>query len=133
MMQNISLKTLSFQTKLQHILNWKVQIEGVVADYGLTLGHCIGVINTFFLKLGIGKQEPGGVRGGTHGQILLRACTVYISDSEPDKLGSLPESSCTNPTPDNFVFHSIILNTNLSIFFSRFSITIIFICMFSLH
>lgn len=31
------------------------QIEGVVADYGLTLGHCIGVINTFFLKLGIEK------------------------------------------------------------------------------
>jgi len=31
------------------------QIEGVVADYGLTLGHCIGVINTFFTKLGIEK------------------------------------------------------------------------------
>ena len=46
------------------------------------------------------------VRGGTHGQILLRACTVYISDSEPDKSGSLPESSRTNPTPDNFVFHT---------------------------
>ena len=37
------------------------------------------------------------VRGGTHGQILLRACTVYISDSEPDKSDSLPESSHTNP------------------------------------
>ena len=48
------------------------------------------------------------VRGGMHGQILLRACTVYISDSEPDKLGSLPESSCTNPIQDNFVFHTII-------------------------
>ena len=32
------------------------QIEGVVADYGLTLGHCIGVINTFFTKLGIGNN-----------------------------------------------------------------------------
>jgi len=31
------------------------QIEGVVADYGLTLGDCIGVINTFFTKLGIEK------------------------------------------------------------------------------
>ena len=31
------------------------QIEGVVADYNLTLGHCIGVINTFFTKLGIEK------------------------------------------------------------------------------
>jgi len=31
------------------------QIEGVVADYGLTLGHCIGIINTFFTKLGIEK------------------------------------------------------------------------------
>ena len=48
------------------------------------------------------------VRGGTQGQILLRACTVYISDSEPDKSGSLPESSRTNPTPDNFVFHTIV-------------------------
>ena len=37
-----------------------------------------------------------------------RACTVYISDSEPHKSGSLPESSRTNPTPDNFVFHTII-------------------------
>ena len=51
---------------------------------------------------------PQGVQGGTHGQILLRACTVYISDSEPDKSGSLPESSRTNPTPDNFVFHTIV-------------------------
>ena len=33
------------------------------------------------------------VRGGTHGQILLRASTVYISDSEPDKVGSLPEKA----------------------------------------
>ena len=48
-------------------------------------------------------MNPQGVRGGTHGQILLRACTVDISDSEPDELGSLPESSRTNPTPDNFV------------------------------
>ena len=42
------------------------------------------------------------VQGGTHGQILLQACTVYISDSEPDK------SSRTNSTPDNFVFHTIV-------------------------
>ena len=48
------------------------------------------------------------VRGGRHGQIFLRACTVYISDSEPDKMGSLPESSRTNPTPDNFVFHTVV-------------------------
>ncbi|XP_053394586.1 phenylalanine--tRNA ligase alpha subunit-like [Mercenaria mercenaria] len=31
------------------------QIEGVVADYGLTLGDLIGVINEFFKKLGITK------------------------------------------------------------------------------
>ncbi|MEW8548529.1 MAG: hypothetical protein AB2693_33935 [Candidatus Thiodiazotropha sp.] len=29
------------------------QIEGVVADYGLTLGDLIGTINEFFRKLGI--------------------------------------------------------------------------------
>ena len=28
------------------------QIEGVVADYGLTLGDLMGVINEFFVKLG---------------------------------------------------------------------------------
>ena len=28
------------------------QIEGVVADYGLTLGDLIGTINAFFKKLG---------------------------------------------------------------------------------
>ena len=37
---------------------------------------------------------------------INKACTVDISDSEPDKSGSLPEWSCTNPTPDNFVFHT---------------------------
>ncbi|XP_025109096.1 phenylalanine--tRNA ligase alpha subunit-like [Pomacea canaliculata] len=31
------------------------QIEGVVADYGLTLGNLMGVINEFFKKLGITK------------------------------------------------------------------------------
>ena len=46
-------------------------------------------------------SRPSRVQGGTHGQILLRACTVY-------KSGSLPGSSCTNPTPDNFVFHTIV-------------------------
>ena len=31
--------------------------------------------------------------GGALGQIQLRACTVDISDSEPEKLGSLPDLS----------------------------------------
>ena len=31
------------------------QIEGVVADYNLTLGDLIGIINEFFKKLGIEK------------------------------------------------------------------------------
>ena len=78
------------------------------------------------LKLNVLQVETGGVLGGTHRQILLRACTVY-------KSGSLPESSRTNPTPDNFVFHTIVYNTNLNIFFSRFSITVIFIFMYSLR
>lgn len=29
------------------------QIEGVVADYGLTLGHLMGVLQEFFTKLGM--------------------------------------------------------------------------------
>ena len=36
------------------------------------------------------------MQGGTHGQILLRACTVYISDSEPDKSG-IPSCSACHP------------------------------------
>lgn len=31
------------------------QIEGVVADYGLTLGDLMGVLHQFFTKLGQGK------------------------------------------------------------------------------
>lgn len=31
------------------------QIEGVVADYGLTLGHLMGIIQEFFKKLNITK------------------------------------------------------------------------------
>ena len=48
-------------------------------------------------------------------------------------LWTYPTPSRTNPTPNNFVFHKIILNTNFSIFFSRFSITIIFVYMLSLR
>ena len=61
-----------------------------------------------------------GVRGGTHGQILLRACTEYISDSEPGELGELG-------------LRTILPSYNLNIFFSWFSITIFFICMNSLR
>lgn len=32
------------------------QIEGVVADYGLTLGDLIGTINEFFKKLGMARN-----------------------------------------------------------------------------
>ena len=32
------------------------QMEGVVADYGLTLGDLIGTINEFFRKLGKSKH-----------------------------------------------------------------------------
>ena len=68
------------------------------------------------------------VRGGMHGQILLRACTVYISDSGPDKSGSLPGSSRTNPTPDNFVFHT--KNTNLKFFSAEFRSQLsLFVCI----
>lgn len=41
---------------LRQLDEWKLmafQIEGVVADYGLTLGHLIGILYEFFRKLGI--------------------------------------------------------------------------------
>ena len=47
------------------------QIEGVVADYGLTLGDLIGTINSFFMKLGTG------------GSVVVKLCdcgrTCYFS------------------------------------------------------
>ena len=36
------------------------QIEGVVADYDLTLGDLMGMLNEFFLKMG--KDRQCGVR-----------------------------------------------------------------------
>lgn len=32
------------------------QVEGVVCDYGLTLGHLIGVLKEFFTRLGLGSK-----------------------------------------------------------------------------
>jgi len=32
-----------------------LQVEGLVADRNLSLGHLIGLLNTFFEKLGLGK------------------------------------------------------------------------------
>lgn len=40
------------------------QVEGVVADRGLTLGHLMGVLRQFFTKLGTGR---GGALGGMPG------------------------------------------------------------------
>lgn len=34
------------------ILFFVVQVEGLVADYDLTLGNLIGIIRTFFEKIG---------------------------------------------------------------------------------
>ena len=35
------------------------QIEGVVADYGLTLGDLMGILHQFFNKLGEGSTSQG--------------------------------------------------------------------------
>lgn len=39
------------------------QVEGVVADRGLTLGHLMGTLRQFFTKLGTGGGTEGGVGG----------------------------------------------------------------------
>ncbi|KAF1424211.1 Phenylalanine--tRNA ligase alpha subunit, partial [Spheniscus humboldti] len=39
------------------------QVEGVVADRGLTLGHLMGTLRQFFTKLGTGGTGGGDVRG----------------------------------------------------------------------
>ena len=50
--------------------------------------------------------------GVTHGHIRLRACTLDISDSEPYKLGSLPES-LDKADSERFFLHTIILKTKI--------------------
>ncbi|XP_052229624.1 phenylalanine--tRNA ligase alpha subunit-like isoform X8 [Dreissena polymorpha] len=47
------------------------QIEGVVADYGLTLGDLIGTINAFFMKLGLKKLVEIGNSGIFRPEMLL--------------------------------------------------------------
>nr|KAG5711785.1 hypothetical protein BaRGS_023549 [Batillaria attramentaria] len=47
------------------------QIEGVVADYGLTLGDLMGVINEFFQKLGLHKWVEVGNSGVFRPEMLL--------------------------------------------------------------
>lgn len=41
------------------------QIEGVVADYGLTLGDLMGILHQFFTKLG---------EGGLHDTVMTNYC-----------------------------------------------------------
>lgn len=47
------------------------QIEGVVADHGLTLGHLMGVLREFFSKLGEWPAGPGVGGGGGEGRARL--------------------------------------------------------------
>ena len=63
-------------------------------------------LDTFLIFVEKVNLKSLRVQGGEQGQILLRAYSVYISDFEPYKSGSLPESSLTNLTPDNFDFHT---------------------------
>ena len=59
----------------------------------------------------VSRTVPGLIGMDQH----LRPPTKLIKPHKPvkyktvqDKFGSLPELSCTNPTPDNFVFHTIV-------------------------
>ena len=45
----------------------------------------------------------GGVQGGTHGQILLRACTVYIFDSYNRKKYELKTFFCDRKSAEKNV------------------------------
>ena len=76
-----------------------------------TMGGRLSILGDHF-------SDMGGVRGGEHGQIRLRAGTADISDFEPDKLGSLPESSRTNPTPSKLnIIQSGVDGNNISLLF----------------
>ena len=92
---------------------WVLRVTKLYFVYLKVNNIFLSLLKTAFFEvalasLGLINGLTQRVRGSTHGQILIRACTVYISDSEPDKSGSLPESSRTNPTPDIFVFHTIV-------------------------
>ena len=112
-------------------LHWKKKF--IILSWGLEprnlVSNVIKTIFSFFSRNLFRTQKwyyihqevtPPRVRGGTHGHIRLQACTVDISDSEPDKFGSIPESSWTNPTLNNYVLFKIVQNTNFNLFFSRF-------------
>ena len=65
------------------------QIEGVVADYGLTLGDLMGTINEFFRKLGITQlrfkaaynpyTEPSMEIFSFHAGLCLHSCEILVS------------------------------------------------------
>lgn len=75
------------------------QVEGVVADRGLTLGHLMGTLQQFFTKLGTGRAQ------GQLDRELERSLTV-IFPSGISKLRFKPAyNPYTEPSMEVFSYH----------------------------
>jgi len=63
------------------------QVEGVIADYGLSLGDLIGVMEAFFNKLGRPGARPRAPRGpAARGVALTLGCTRRVPFLRPRHL-----------------------------------------------
>ncbi|NXS46188.1 SYFA ligase, partial [Balaeniceps rex] len=75
------------------------QVEGLVADRGLTLGHLMGILRQFFTKLGMGGTQRGG-------QGLPRAPPYHALSPGITQLRFKPAyNPYTEPSMEVFSYH----------------------------
>lgn len=72
------------------------QIEGVIADHGLTLGHLMGVLREFFTKLGEQSSQYKQAVFGDPGRVTLRS-SAYLGHPLQESR-SCASSQPTTPT-----------------------------------
>lgn len=72
------------------------QIEGVIADHGLTLGHLMGVLREFFTKLGEQSSQLKQAVFGGPGRVTLRSSACLGQPLQESR--SCASSQPTTPT-----------------------------------
>ncbi|NXT42022.1 SYFA ligase, partial [Pelecanoides urinatrix] len=77
------------------------QVEGVVADRGLTLGHLMGILRQFFTKLGTGGHLGGGGAGDSPGPPL----TPLLSPGITQLRFKPAYNPYTEPSMEVFSYH----------------------------
>lgn len=70
------------------------QVEGVVADRGLTLGHLMGTLREFFTKLGTRGGGGTEAKGGGWGTPLT---PLFPPQASPSCVSSLPITPTRSP------------------------------------